>query len=119
ESARKTVYEHYNQQTSKRRDAQHCRAYNDFRDLLKRNDIDALVIATPDHWHAIQIIEACKAGKDVYCEKPLTLTIHEARVVIDAVRKYARVLQTGSQQRTDFDGKFRTACESVRSGRLA
>ncbi len=118
DSARKTVDDHYNKQATKGRDAAHCRAYNDFRDLLKRHDIDAVVIATPDHWHAIQIIEACKAGKDIYCEKPLTLTIHEAKVVIDAVRKYARVLQTGSQQRTEFSGKFRTACEYVRSGRL-
>jgi predicted dehydrogenase len=118
ENARKTVDEHYNQQASKGREAEHCKGYNNFRDLLQRTDIDAVVIATPDHWHAIQIIEACKAGKDIYCEKPLTLTIHEAKVVIDAVRKYARVLQTGSQQRTEFDGKFRTACEYVRSGRL-
>jgi predicted dehydrogenase len=118
EAAKKTVDEHYAKEASKSAKPDQCRAYNDFRDLLKRNDIDAVVIATPDHWHAIQIIEACKAGKDIYCEKPLTLTVHEARVVIDAVRKYARVLQTGSQQRTEFDGKFRVACEYVRSGRL-
>ncbi len=118
EAAKRTVDEHYAEAASKSAKPDHCRAFNDFRDLLKRTDIDAVVIATPDHWHAIQIIEACKAGKDIYCEKPLTLTVHEARVVIDAVRKYARVLQTGSQQRTEFDGKFRVACEYVRSGRL-
>jgi predicted dehydrogenase len=118
EAAKRTVDEHYQKESSKAAKPEACRAYNDFRDLLKRPDIDAVVIATPDHWHAIQIIEAARAGKDIYCEKPLTLTIHEARVVIEAVRKYARVLQTGSQQRTEFDGKFRVACEYVRSGRL-
>src|SRR5262245_21696439 len=114
EAAKKTVDEHYEKESSKSAKTGQCGAYNDFRDLLKRKDIDAVVIATPDHWHAIQIIEAAKAGKDIYCEKPLTLTIHEAAVVMDAVRRYARVLQTGSQQRTEFDGKFRVACEYVR-----
>ena len=64
-----------------------CAVYNDFRELLARKDIDAVCIATPDHWHAIPVIEACKAKKDIYCEKPLTLTIAEARAMIDAVRK--------------------------------
>jgi predicted dehydrogenase len=95
-----------------------CATYNDFRELLARDDIDAVVIATPDHWHAIPVIEACKARKDIYCEKPLSLTIHEAKAMVDAVRKYDRVFQTGSQQRTEFKGFFRTACEYVRSGRI-
>jgi len=95
-----------------------CRAYNDYREVLARDDIDAVVIATPDHWHAIMVIEACKAGKDIYCEKPLSLTLHEAKAMIDAVRKHGRVFQTGSQQRTEYGGRFRTACEYVRSGRI-
>ena len=93
-----------------------CDAYTDFRELVARDDIDAVVIATPDHWHSIPVIEACKAGKDIYCEKPLTLTIHEAKLLIDAVRKHERVFQTGSQQRSSRE--FRKACELVRSGRI-
>ena len=92
--------------------------YNDFREVLARKDIDAVVIATPDHWHAIPVIEACKAGKDVYCEKPLTLTIREAQLCIEAVRKHNRVLQAGSQQRSNVFGQFRQACEFIRSGRV-
>jgi len=95
-----------------------CSAYSDFRKIIERKDIDAVLIATPDHWHAIPIIEACKAGKDVYCEKPLTLTIAEAKRCIDAVRKHERVLQTGSQQRSSVFGPFRKACELIRSGRI-
>jgi predicted dehydrogenase len=95
-----------------------CDAYNDFRELLARTDIDAVCIATPEHWHAIPIIEACKAGKDVYCEKPLTLTLAESKRCIDAVRRHKRVLQTGSQQRSNVFGDFRQACEFIRSGRI-
>jgi predicted dehydrogenase len=115
EAARKMVEERYakDQKTGQYKG---CAAYNDFRELLGRGDIDAVVIATPDHWHAIPVLEACKAGKDIYCEKPLTLTIHEAKALIDAVRKYNRVFQTGSQQRSGKE--FRLACELVRSGRI-
>ncbi len=93
-----------------------CAVYDDFRELLARDDIDAVVIATPDHWHAIIAIQAAKAGKDIYCEKPLTLTIREARAIVNAVRRYGRVFQTGSQQRSKDN--FRRACELVRSGRI-
>lgn len=90
--------------------------YNDFRELLARRDIDAVVIGTPDHWHAIPAIAAAKAGLDVYCEKPLSLTIREARAMVKAARRYGRVFQTGSQQRSSRE--FRFACEMVRSGRI-
>ena len=93
-----------------------CDAYNDYNDLINRKDIDALVIATPDHWHTIIALSAVKAKKDVYCEKPLTLTILEAKRLIDAVRKYDRVFQVGSQQRSGRE--FLKACEYVRNGRI-
>jgi predicted dehydrogenase len=115
ESAKDTVDKRY-AEAKKSGTYKGCAAYNDFREIIGRNDIDAVVIATPDHWHAIPVLEACKAKKDIYCEKPLTLTIHEAKSLIDAVRKYERVLQTGSQQRSDRE--FRLACELVRSGRI-
>ncbi|QDV87218.1 Glucose--fructose oxidoreductase precursor [Stieleria magnilauensis] len=92
--------------------------YTDFREIIHRDDIDAVLIATPDHWHAIPVIEACKAGKDVYCEKPLTLTILEAQRCIQAARKHKCVVQTGSQQRSSVFGPFRIACELIRSGRI-
>ncbi len=91
---------------------------DDYRKILERNDIDAVCIATPDHWHAQILIEACQAGKDAYCEKPLTLTIREAQLCVEAARKHQRVVQTGSQQRSNVYGPFRKACEVVRSGRL-
>jgi predicted dehydrogenase len=115
EAAKKTVETRYADQI-KSGSYKGCAAYNDFRELIARKDIDAVVIATPDHWHAIPVIEACKAKKDIYCEKPLTLTIREAKTLIDAVRKHERVFQTGSQQRSGSE--FRLACELVRSGRI-
>jgi hypothetical protein len=75
-----------------------CKAYVDFRELLAREDIDAVHIATPDHWHAIQIIEACRAGKDVFCQKPETRTLREGKLVVDAARRYGRVVSGGSQR---------------------
>jgi predicted dehydrogenase len=95
-----------------------CAMYRDFRDLIARDDIDAVVIATPDHWHVIPAIMAAEAGKDIYCEKPLTLFIGEGRVLVDAVRRNRTVFQTGSQQRSEFGGKFHRAAELVRNGRI-
>ncbi len=74
--------------------------YKDFRKLIERKDIDAVVIATPDHWHAIQTITACDAGKDVYCEKPLSITIHEGRRMVAAARRNGRVVQVGTHRRS-------------------
>jgi len=93
-----------------------CAAYGAFRELTARSDIDAVQIATPDHWHALPAVEAARSGKDIFLQKPLTLTIHEGRVLSDTVRRYGRIFQVGSQQRSD--GKFRQACELVRNGRV-
>ncbi|WP_299671496.1 Gfo/Idh/MocA family oxidoreductase [uncultured Polaribacter sp.] len=90
--------------------------YLEYKELLERNDIDAVVVATPDHWHAIQSIDAMKAGKDVYCEKPLTNTIVEGRAIADTVEKTKKIFQTGSMQRSW--AKFITAQEIVSSGKL-
>jgi predicted dehydrogenase len=84
--------------------------------VLERKDVDAVVVTTPDHWHALITIAACQAGKDVYCEKPLTLTIAEGRRMVEAARNHQRVVQTGSQQRSGKE--FRTACELVRNGAI-
>jgi len=91
-------------------------ATQDFRDLLARPEIDLVVIATPDHWHCPITVAAAKAGKDVYCEKPMSLTLGDGRAAVEAVRRYGRVFQCGSQQRSGRE--FRTACELVRSGRI-
>ncbi|MBE0545229.1 MAG: Gfo/Idh/MocA family oxidoreductase [Verrucomicrobia bacterium] len=115
EHAQKSVADHYAKQTDKG-SFKGCEAYIDFRDLVARKDIDGVVIATPDHWHAIQVIAAANAGKDIYCEKPLSLTIREAREMVKAVRRNQRILQTGSMQRSSQE--FRKACELVRNGRI-
>jgi predicted dehydrogenase len=91
-----------------------CVATGDFREIIARKDIDAVCIATPDHWHAYITLAALESGKDVYCEKPLTHNIHEAIMVMDAVKRHQRVLQTGSMQRSMRE--FRVACELVRNG---
>ncbi len=95
-----------------------AQGYKDFRELLARPDINAITLAVPDHWHALIALEAMRKGKDVYCEKPLTLTIDEGKVLIKTARETGRVLQVGSQQRSEFGGRFRLACELVRNGRL-
>jgi predicted dehydrogenase len=93
-----------------------CADYKDFRELLERRDIDAIVIGSPDHWHGLMTLAAAKAGKDVYCEKPMAGTIAEGRAAADALTRYGRVFQTGSQERST--GNCRYACELVRNGRL-
>ncbi len=95
-----------------------CEAYNDFREVLARPDIDAVLIATPAHWHATMAAMAAAAGKDIYCEKPTAVTIQESQAMLAAVRRYGRVYQAGTQQRSEYGGKFRQACEFVRSGRI-
>jgi len=88
--------------------------YQDFRELLNRKDIDAVVIATPDHWHAAMAVRAAEAGKDIYCEKPLSLTVREGRAMVNAARKYKKVFQTGSMQRSWPE--FRQTAELIRNG---
>jgi predicted dehydrogenase len=93
-----------------------CAIYSDFRELLKRNDLDAVMIATPDHWHGIIAIAAAQKGLDIYGEKPLAYNIPEGRALVDAVKRYGIIWQTGSWQRSEFN--FRFACELVRNGRI-
>ena len=95
------------------------KAYTDYRELLeKEKTLDAVVVATPDHWHAPICTAAMKAGRHVYCEKPLTVTIRAALETLKAARKNDIIYQVGSQQRTEFGGHFRKAVECVRNGRV-
>ena len=93
-----------------------CREYRDYRELLSRADVDMVMIATPDHWHVLTALAAARAGKDIYLEKPIGVTLAEARELRTAVKRYGTVFQFGTQQRSD--GKFRLACELVRNGRI-
>ncbi len=93
-----------------------CDAYTDFRDVIGRDDVDAVAIIVPDHWHAIMTVAAARAGKDIYCEKPLSLCVRQGQKMVDAVRRHKRVLQTGSKFRSD--PVVRHACELVRNGRI-
>jgi predicted dehydrogenase len=93
-------------------------AYKDYRKVLDRKDIDAVMIATPDHWHTKIAIEAMHAGKDVYCEKPLTLTIDEGKLIENAVKETGRVFQVGTMQRTELDQRFLQAIALVKNGRI-
>ena len=115
EPARKRVNDYY---AGKKRSGiyKSCDVYNDFRELLARDDVDAVSVTTPDHWHAIPTIMAARAGKHIYCQKPLSLTIAEGRAMVEAVRRYGVVLQTGTQHRSKETMRF--ACELVRNGRI-
>lgn len=108
------VYLDRAKQVAEQLKAQH--AFGDYRKMLELKEVDAVVIATPDHWHALPFIHACQAEKDVYCEKPLSLTVREGRAMVDAARKYKRVCQTGTQQRSYV--KNDVACRLLREGRF-
>ncbi len=115
EPAQKKVNEYYAEKT-RSGTYNGCDAYSDFRDVLARDDVDAVMIVLPDHWHALATVKACEAGKDVYCQKPMSLTIHDGQQMIKAVRQHGRVLQTGSQYRSN--AVVRRMCELVRNGRI-
>ncbi len=114
-NAQKTVETHYGRQSAGAV-YKGCKTYGDYRDLVAQPDIDAVCIATPDHWHVLPAIAAAKAGKDIFLQKPLSLTIEEGRELSDTVARYGRVFQVGSQQRSD--ARWRHACELVRNGRI-
>jgi len=115
EEGKETVNQHYAADRDKGT-YKGCDAYNDYREMLARPDIDAVLIATPDHWHALQSIDAAKAGKDIYCEKPVSMTIEEGRQLVEAVHRYKRVFQNGSQYRSI--PTIRHVCQFIRDGGL-
>ena len=115
----KVRLEHHHRRVVQRYGAEHgCKATQDFRETIADQRVDAVVIGTPDHWHAIPSILAAQGKKDVYCEKPLTVTIRAALETLNAARKNKIVYQVGSQQRTEFGGHFRRAVECIRNGRV-
>jgi predicted dehydrogenase len=106
--------DHAREQNAKKGINSEIKPHHYYREMLERTDIDAVVIITPDHWHAQIVVDAAKAGKDIYCEKPMALTVAEGRAMVNATRKYDRVFQTGNMQRSWRD--FRHAVELVRNG---
>jgi hypothetical protein len=115
EPAREKVDAHYAEQT-RSGTFRGCDAYADLRDVLARDDVDAVMIILPDHWHALATVMAARAGKDIYCQKPMSLTVHDGQEMVKAVRRHGRILQTGSQYRSN--AVVRRACELVRNGRI-
>jgi hypothetical protein len=107
---RKTVRDSKVARVNQQNGNQDCKAYLDFRELLARKDIDAVHIATPDHWHALIAIEACRNGKDVYCQKPESLTVKEGRAMVEAARRYGCVVSGGSQRVMDDTGALARRC---------
>jgi predicted dehydrogenase len=95
-----------------------CKTYGDYRKVLERKDVEAVTIGTPDHWHTKIAVEAMRAGKDVYCEKPLTLTIGESKLICEVAKATGRVFQVGTQQRSEYNSMFLKAIALARSGRL-
>lgn len=115
EPVRDTVNEYYAKKTGAG-SYRGCGVHADFREVLARDDVDAVMVVLPDHWHAVVSVMACQAGKDVYCQKPLSLTVHDGQQMVQAVRKHGRILQTGSQYRSS--GSVRRVAELVRNGRI-
>ncbi|MDD4871081.1 MAG: Gfo/Idh/MocA family oxidoreductase [Kiritimatiellae bacterium] len=109
------IEDHYGRQSGSGR-YKGCTVTQDFRELIARDDIDAVMVATPDHTHAVIVVAAMRNGKDIYCEKPLAYSVAEGRAVVETVTRYGRVLQTGTQRRSS--AKFRFGCELVRNGRI-
>lgn len=100
------------------KDRKEVSVYVDYREMLERPDIDGVIIGTPEHAHAVPAVHAARAGKDIYCEKPMAFTIGECQTIVREVQRAGVVFQTGSQQRSDFGGHFRRAYELIRSGRI-
>jgi predicted dehydrogenase len=115
EPAKKIVEDHYSRKAESG-SYKGCNAYNDFHEIITRADIDAVCITTPDHWHAVPVITASAAGKHIYCEKPLSLTVAEGRAMVEAVRRHNVIFQTGTQRRSSQ--QFRFICELIRNGRI-